>query len=212
VSDRGAVIDRLGVSRETSDRLVALADLLRRWNARINLVAPRTIDDLWRRHIEDSAQLHTLAPDTAKTWIDLGSGAGFPGLVVAAMAADKGRPLEMTMVDSDSRKCAFLREAAREMALEVDVRTERVERMRPEPHDVISARALASLDRLIDLSNRFTATSTVRLFPKGASAACELTEAEKHWHIECRSHPSVTDRRAVILEIREVSRGHVLRS
>lgn len=203
---------RLGVSRETSDRLARLVALLRKWNPRINLVGKATLDGVWTRHVEDSAQLFALAPESAESWVDLGSGGGFPGLVVAAQAAGSGRDLKVTLVESDSRKCAFLATAAREMDVSATVLNRRIEGLETEPYDVVSARALAPLDRLLELAEPLTGPHTVRLFPKGAGASSELTDARKHWHIACRSHPSATDPAAVILEIQEATRGSVLRT
>lgn len=207
MSQREATYGRLGVSRETSQRLETLVDLLRKWGSRINLVGRRTLEDVWVRHIEDSAQLFPLAPPNARTWIDLGSGGGFPGLVIGALAKELNPELELTLVESDVRKCAFLAAASREMGISPTILARRIETLEPRSYDVISARALASLDQLLAMSERFAHAGTVRLFPKGENVSSELTAARKHWHIECRSHPSVTDAKAVILEIQEVSRA-----
>jgi 16S rRNA (guanine527-N7)-methyltransferase len=196
------------VSRETCARLEAYIALLTRWNARINLVAPATIDTVWARHVADSAQLFGLAPVSASSWIDLGSGAGFPGLVVAALAAEKQPDLHLTLVESDTRKAAFLATAAREMGLDVGVEARRIEALPAHPHDVVSARALAPLDRLCALAHRFCARhagpGTVFLFPKGAGLDSELTAATAHWHIRAERIASRTDPAATVLRILEL--------
>ena len=116
------------VSRETTERLEGLIDLLRAWNPRINLIAPSTLEDAWSRHIIDSAQLYPLAPDAAR-WIDLGAGAGFPGLVIAALRFEHGATEPVTLVESDVRKAAFLREAARTMGVPIDIHVTRIENL-----------------------------------------------------------------------------------
>jgi 16S rRNA (guanine527-N7)-methyltransferase len=201
-----------GVSRETCARLEVHIALLTRWNARINLVSKATIDTAWARHVADSAQLFDLATRSAATWIDLGSGAGFPGLVVAALAEEKQPDLHVTLVESDARKAAFLAAAAREMGLDVTIEQRRIEALPARPHDVVSARALAPLDRLCALAHRFSARhpgppagpGTVFLFPKGARLDSELTAATAHWHIRAERIVSRTDPAATILRILEL--------
>lgn len=192
------------VSRETLERLDALADALARWNRSINLVSARSLADLWRRHILDSAQLAPLAPPTARSWVDLGAGGGFPGLVVAALAQERQPALHMTLVESDARKCAFLANAARAMALDVTIENRRIEQPPPRRHDVVSARALAPLSRLLDLAAPYMAQGAVALFPKGAGVDAELTEAMRKRHIEVARAPSITDPHGVILQVRGV--------
>ncbi len=196
------------VSRETCARLEAYIALLTRWNARINLVAPATIETAWTRHVADSAQLFNLAPVSASSWIDLGSGAGLPGLPVAALAAEKSPGLHVTLVESDTRKAAFLATAAREMGLDVTVEPRRIEVLPARCYDVVSARALARLDRLCALAHRFsvrhTGPGTVFLFPKGARLDSELTAATAHWHIRAERIASRTDPEATVLRILEL--------
>lgn len=196
----------LDVSRETSERLRLLADLLRKWSPRINLVAKGTLEEAWERHVVDSAQIFALRPAGARDWADLGSGGGFPGLVIAALAAEAAPELRVTLVESDSRKCAFLATAAREMGVEARVVTSRIEALPRTVRDVVSARALAPLPRLLELAEGQAGPGTICLFPKGAGAACELTRAARNWHIRHRAHPSVTDPNAVVLELQEFSR------
>lgn len=192
------------VSRETMDRLRILDELLLRWTRRINLIGNATIADRWRRHFADSAQLAAHLPEDAKTLVDLGAGAGFPGLVLAAMRGQ----LQATLLESDARKAAFLQSAIRETGVNAVVRAERIERVEAFPRDVIVSRALAPLPRLLGYARRFAAPGTVCLFHKGAAVESELTEARLHWHIRCVRHPSVIDPGGAILEIREFDRLH----
>ena len=192
------------VSCETCERLETYIAVLTRWNARINLVAPATIDAVWTRHITDSAQLFCLAPESASSWLDLGSGAGLPGLPVAALAAEKAPDLHVTLVESDTRKATFLATAAREMNLDVTVEQRRIEALTPRPYDVVSARALAPLDRLCAQAHRFSGPGTVFLFPKGARLDSELTAATAGWHIRAERIASRTDPKAAVLRILEL--------
>ena len=192
------------VSRETCERLEAYIALLTRWNARINLVAPATIETAWTRHVADSAQLFDLAPESASSWLDLGSGAGLPGLPVAALAAEKAPDLHVTLVESDTRKAAFLATAAREMDLDVTVEPHRIEALTPRPYDVVSARALAPLGRLCALAHRFSGRGTVFLFPKGARVDSELTAATAGCQNRAERIASRTDPEATVLRILEL--------
>ena len=194
------------VSRETMERLQAYSELLIKWNPKINLVARSTIPDVWHRHIADSAQLWTLAPKHATTWLDIGSGAGFPGLVIGAIAAEKAPDLRITLVESDRRKSVFLKTAAREMGITVEVITKRIELLESQHADILSARALSSLSQLLDFAEKHRNADGVCLFPKGARANSELTEASSCWHMAYETFPSMTDPDAVILRIGEFAR------
>ena len=175
--DRAAVADSFGVSRETLARLDTLVAGLERWSRAINLVSRGTLKDVWHRHIADSAQLLPLAPPGARRWADFGSGAGFPGLVVAALAADRHPDLGVTLVESDTRKCAFLAEMARAMGLSVTVRAMRIEALpTDERFDVISARALAPLATLLAAAKPHLAPGGRLIFPKGADVESELAD------------------------------------
>jgi 16S rRNA (guanine527-N7)-methyltransferase len=188
------------VSRETLDRLEAYVGLLRSWNRRINLVGATTMGDPWRRHILDSAQLLPHLPAGARVLVDLGSGAGLPGAVLAAM----GVP-EVHLVESDQRKAAFLRELARIMDLPLAIHAERAERMRPVQADVVTARALAGLPDLLELVARFLRPGGRALLLKGRTADEELTLAAKHWTMKSRLLPSLADPggRLLVLETLE---------
>jgi 16S rRNA (guanine527-N7)-methyltransferase len=189
------------VSRETLARLEAYADLLTRWSARINLVGRDTLPDLWRRHILDSAQLYPLVLGSARNLTDLGSGAGLPGLVLAILGVPG-----VELIEAESRKSAFLREAARVTGAEVTIRPCRIQAVPPHPADVITARACAPLDHLLDLAERLVAPHTLCLFPKGARFQEELTAARKRWTMSVSVEPSLSDRRGVILRLQQVTR------
>ncbi len=193
------------VSRETLDRLERYAALLIKWQKAINLVGGDSLGDLWRRHFLDSAQLYPLVPPQARTLLDLGSGAGFPGLVLAIL----GVP-EVHLVESDSRKAAFLREAARVTGLtspgQVTLHSRRVEQLEPWPVDVITARGCADLDKLLTYGEPFLQPETICLFPKGRTVNEELTRAEKNWTMTVQRRSSTTDASGVILQI-----GHIRR-
>jgi 16S rRNA (guanine527-N7)-methyltransferase len=193
-----------GVSRETCERLGAYIAVLTLWNVRINLVARGSIKTAWTRHLADSAQLFELAPENASSWIDLGSGAGLPGLPIAAIAAEKMPALHVTLVESDTRKAAFMEVAAQEMGLNVTIMPQRIETITPHSYDVVSARALAPLDRLCALAQRFSGPGTIFLFPKGARVDSELTIASADWHIRADRIASQTDPTATILRIQEL--------
>ena len=191
----------VSVSRETLARLEAYAELLTRWSGRINLIGRDTLADLWQRHMLDSAQLLPLVPDSAQSLIDLGSGAGFPGLVLAILGV---RGVEL--VEADSRKAAFLREAARISEANVAIRPCRIAAVPRHAVDVITARALAPLDRLLDLAWPFIAPATICLFPKGERAEQELTAARKRWTMSMSMQPSIADPRGVVLHLSEIVR------
>jgi len=192
---------RLGcdVSRETRDQFEVLLHTLGRWQKAINLVGKGTLPEAWTRHILDSAQLLPLIPAKARTLVDLGSGGGFPGLVLAALQPT----LEVVLIESDARKGAFLAEAGRRMGLrnEPKVIVSRIEAAPPAPADVITARALAPLGQLLAWAAPHRAAAAICLFHKGKSWQSELAEAMKDWDIESQPFSSVTDRDAVLLRV-----------
>jgi 16S rRNA (guanine527-N7)-methyltransferase len=195
-----------GVSRETRERLELYADLLRKWQRSINLVGPRTIGDLWSRHFTDSAQLLPLIPPAetpaTRVLVDFGSGAGFPGLVLAILGAG-----EVHLIESDQRKATFLREVARATGTPVTVHAKRIEQVAPFPADVVSARALAPLGDLLGFAAPFLRPDSLCLFPKGQMAEDELSAASKTWNMTVDRIQSVTDSSATILRISRVSRA-----
>lgn len=189
------------VSRETFAGLELLAGELTRWQAIKNLVGPATLSEVWTRHIADSLQLLDLAP-SAKTWLDLGSGAGFPGLVVGIAGKDRG--LAVHLVESNGRKCAFLRHVARLTDSAVTVHPVRLESIIPQfvgRADVVSARALAPLPQLLAWTEPLLKTGTIGLFPKGREAHVELTESRKSGTFPVEILPSRTDSEARIIRI-----------
>ena len=195
----------LNVSRETSARLEHYAQLLRKWNPRINLVSKASLDALWVRHIIDSAQIFHIASHPVGHWVDLGSGGGFPGLVVALMAMDTGSPARVTLVESDARKCAFLRTVIRETGAPATVINQRIEAVNPLQADVISARALSDLAQLLGYASRHLAPTGTAIFPKGETWEKELSDAQSKWNFEYRVDRSETKDGPVILSIAGVA-------
>ncbi|MEQ8266139.1 MAG: 16S rRNA (guanine(527)-N(7))-methyltransferase RsmG [Parvibaculum sp.] len=191
------------VSRETMDRLLAYEALLRKWQKSINLVSAASLPELWRRHMLDSAQLAGLAPESALRWIDLGSGGGFPGLVIAILLRARAG-FHMHLVESDQRKCVFLREAARIAEVPVTVHTARIESFakEAEPADVVSARALAPLDRLFGWATPLFGPDTIGLFLKGQGVQDELTLARESWIFDAELSPSQSDPQGSVLKVR----------
>jgi 16S rRNA (guanine527-N7)-methyltransferase len=198
--DEAAV--RARVSRETGDRLALLAAELRRWQAIKNLVSHTTLDEVWSRHIADSLQLVDLAPQ-ARVWVDLGSGAGFPGLVVGIAIADRPNA-QVHLIESNGRKCAFLRHGARVTGAAVTVHQGRIETVAAGlagKADVVTARAVAPLGQLLAWSQELLKSGALGLFPKGRDVAAELTEAEKCWRFKAELLPSRTDSEARIVRV-----------
>jgi 16S rRNA (guanine527-N7)-methyltransferase len=190
---------RADVSRETRDQLEALVYTLGRWQKAINLVGKATLQEVWTRHVLDSAQLLPLIPKEARSLVDLGSGGGFPGLVLAALRPN----IEVTLIESDARKGAFLGEAGRKMGLKIQpkVVVSRIEAASPVKADVVTARALAPLGQLLTWAAPHGSGTAICLFHKGKGWQVELTEAMKDWDIQSQSFSSVTDRDAVLLRV-----------
>lgn len=201
-----AFAEAFDVSRETLERLDLYADLLRRWTRRINLVSKGTVEALWDRHFADSAQLLPLVPPSARRWTDLGSGGGFPGLVIAVLAAETHPDLHVTLIESDRRKAEFLRTVARETGIGTEVIVGRAEEVPGTEADVVSARALAPLTALLPLVDRHLAPGGTALLPKGAGHRRERAEALETWAFDCDNIPSRTDPGAVILKIGDIRR------
>lgn len=197
----------VNVSRETFEELRAYEGLVRRWNSAINLVSKASIHSLWQRHIADSAQAFAaLQTNTARSWVDLGSGGGFPGLVVAILAKELQPELRVTLVESDLRKATFLRQAAQALSLSVTVHGVRIESLAPQNADILSARALAPLWDLLAHAERHLRKGGVAVFPKGARFAAELDDARKLWAFDVDAQPSLSDSEAAILVIRNIHR------
>lgn len=195
--------DLTGVADDTLERLEVYVDLLRRWGERINLVGRASLNDPWRRHVLDSAQLHPLLPDDGKAVLDLGSGAGLPGLVLAIMGAPR-----VQLVESNGRKCAFLSRVMRETGAGAGVHDCRVEDLAPFPAGVVTARALAPLPKLLGLAWPFVREGGLCLFLKGRKADKELTESAKIWKMDVSRSISLSDPSGVILKVENLSRRH----
>lgn len=192
------------VSRETMERLAQYESLLIKWQRSINLVARSTLDNLWQRHMLDSTQIADLAPQSARSWVDLGSGGGFPGLVVAILLRD--RPgFNMHLVESDQRKGIFMREVIRATGAPAEVHTARIEAFARETDlkpDVVSARALAALDRILEWAHPLFGPETIGLFLKGQGLEDELTSARKGWIFKETVIPSLSDPSGSVLQLR----------
>ncbi len=194
------------VSRETRERLEIYSNLLKKWNPKINLVSRSTMGGVWKRHFADSAQLTLAAPEAVRNWVDLGSGGGFPGLVVAIMAMERKSPERVILVESDLRKAAFLRAVIRETGAPAEVLTRRIEALEPMGADILSARALAPLTNLLAFAERHLRPDGFALFPKGGAWKKEIHEARQRWKFDSVIVKSKTCPDAVILRISGVSR------
>jgi 16S rRNA (guanine527-N7)-methyltransferase len=201
-ADRSRALALTPVSRETLDRLDRFVAVLLDWQQRMNLISSSTEPNLWTRHIADSLQLLALAPQ-ARIWVDLGSGAGFPGVVLACALADS-QGTRMHLVERSTKKAAFLREAVRATGAPAEVHAVRLEDFVENlaaPVDVVTARALAPLAGLLSATYPLLKTGTLGLFPKGQDVDAELTEAAKCWSIQSSLVPSLTDSKAKIVSI-----------
>lgn len=200
-----ACLLRFNVSRESRERLRTYVDLLLSWQRRFNLIGPSTADQVWDRHIADSLQIIPLLPAGTKTIAELGSGAGIPGLVIAIAAE-----LEAHLYESNGKKAAFLREAARQTRTRAHIHMARLETLKSQIDvpvvDCVVARALAPLPLLLDYAEPFLSRGAVGLFHKGQDVDVELTEATKYWKMRITKHASRCDSRGVILEIHEAIR------
>lgn len=214
IDSAAAFADHFNVSRETLARLTAYQALLGKWQKAINLVGPATLSQFWARHVADSAQILSLAPKGAETWLDFGSGAGFPGLVLAIMLAETSPQACVHMVESDRKKVNFLRTVLRDTGIAAHVHHARIEALaadRPAALarvDVVTARALAPLAGLLGHMQPFVNSSTVALFHKGREWQEELTPCRKNWNMHVEVHASRTDAAARILEISRLETCH----
>ena len=201
-ADRARALELMPVSRETLERLDAYVAVLLHWQSKLNLVAPSTLPQIWTRHIADSLQLTPLAPH-ARVWVDLGPGGGFPGIPIACALADTPGT-RIHLVESNSKKAAFLREVVRLVELPAEVHNQRAENFGEswgEAADVVTARALARLKTLCDQAFPLVAKGAIGLFPKGQDVDAELTEAAKYWTIEASKVPSRTSPEGCIVVI-----------
>lgn len=194
------------VSRETLDHLGAFERLVKKWTQKINLVSSSTVSTIRGRHTLDSVQVFDHAPKSAQVWVDLGSGGGYPGIVCAILAKGRGMRTDFHLVESDTRKATFLRTAIRELSLNAQVHAKRIEALRNLPADVLSARALADLPTLLELSEPYRKPQTVSLFPKGQSWKSEVETARNQWSFDLETCTSRTNPAASILKITGVAR------
>jgi len=195
------------VSRETIDRLQAHLDLVVKWTKQINLIAPMSSQDAWHRHVLDSAQIYQYAPDFIH-WIDLGSGGGFPGVVCAIIAKERNPSARFTCLESDLRKATFLRTAARELDLNLVVMTDRIQVASPQSADIVSARALSPLPKLLALVDRHLSPTGTAILMKGQNHAEEIADASAKWTYTLESFPSMTDKRSRILALKGLNRAN----
>ncbi len=200
------LLDQMNVSRETISRLERFEEILLKWNPKINLVSKASLENLWHRHIVDSVQVLTSVKDPGDSWVDIGSGGGFPGIVVAIMAAEYFPKTKVTLIESDQRKSAFLRTAARECGVPVTVLSQRIEQATPQNAHILSARALAELDTLLEFSEQHLAKDGLAVFPKGANWKKEVDKAAERWSFDVEPITSLTETEAVILKIKGVVR------
>jgi len=199
------ILEDLNVSRETLKRLEIFEQVILKWNPKINLVSKSSLPLLWTRHIADSVQVFRCT-DIPDHWVDIGSGGGFPGLIIAILAADEAPETKITLIESDQRKSAFLRTAARECGARVSVISKRIEQAEPQNAGVLSARALADLSLLLEFAERHLAAGGTALFPKGESWKKEVDNAQERWRFDAEPVRSLTEQEAVILKIRGVAR------
>lgn len=200
------IATRFNVSRETIEKLSIYEDLLIRWQRKTNLVAPSTIKEYWTRHIADSIQCLRVKPDT-KIWTDLGSGGGFPGMVIAA-ELNNIEGTHISLVESNTKKCAFLRAVAREIDVQVDINNMRIEEFVTSDNapEVVTARALTNLSSLLAYCEPWISENTIGLFHKGRDYQKELEECHDKWRFDLIEHRSKIADDSVILEISNLVR------
>lgn len=192
------------VSRETYERLRAFGALAEKWSRRINLVSSATRSQIWQRHILDSAQLLPLIRQPVSHYVDIGSGGGFPAIVLAILLRDAGAADRITLVESDARKSVFLRQASRDLDLRVQVLTDRIETLDPLEADLLTARALAPLSDLMKFASLHLKSGGVALFPKGRRAQDEIADLRDQTRFVIEGHSSRTDPEATILEVKDI--------
>lgn len=196
----------LQISDLATERLKIFVDLLTKWNAAINLVSPASLAEVWTRHVADSAQVLDFAPVRRARWLDMGAGAGFPGVVIALITADTPNPVEMTLVESDQRKAAFLSTVSRETDVPMIIQAARVEAVAPQNVDIVSARALAPLVKLCAFAERHLAPDGEAIFLKGGQYDAEIAEARKTWTFALDIRKSRTDPAGAILIMKDLRR------
>lgn len=194
--------DNVHLTPETFDRLQSFAGLVEKWNPTVNIVAKSTLGELWSRHIIDSAQVFRYCPPAARLWLDIGSGGGFPGIVIAVLAHSLMPDLQVRLVESDQRKAVFLREVNRQLGLTAEVSACRIETLSPQSADVVSARALASLSGLCGFAARHLKPNGVAVFLKGQQHEDEIALARKDWQFELEMAQSQTHSGSAVLVLK----------
>lgn len=194
----------LDVSRETMADLEKFAELTTKWTKKINLISRNTAEAVWERHIVDSVQIYRHAPKSYDKWVDLGSGGGYPGIVMAILGKTAQPDARFILIESDQRKATFLRTAVRELSLRADIFADRIEDAPSQRADIVSARALAPLSILLGLASRHLAPDGIALLPKGRQAKQEIAEARESWRFHLEDHISFTDPEACILAIQRI--------
>lgn len=197
----------VNVSRETYDDLQRFSDLVRKWTVKINLISPSTVPELWERHVVDSAQIYASSPETFDKWVDIGSGGGFPGIVMAIIGKEKHPNAVFVLIESDLRKATFLRTVIRELGLSAVVLAERIEQAAPQGADVVSARALSTLSTLLPFVERHLNPNGYAILHKGKKARDEVAEARNYWRFALEESPSLTDLDAQILVVKRIVRA-----
>jgi 16S rRNA (guanine527-N7)-methyltransferase len=200
------LVDAFNVSRETMDRLEAYRNLLLKWAAQINLVGPSTLDQFWDRHILDSAQLLPFSETKITSFADFGSGAGLPGLVLAALLQDRGGEHHGYLVESSAKRCGFLREGARTLGVNITIVQEKIETVDAMSVDLVTARAFAPLGKLLDYAYPWAELGARLIFFKGEDVQQEIVEASTNWAFQSRVKTSVTDSRGCLVEITNLER------
>jgi len=196
----------LDVSRETLDALKCFEDLVVLWNPAINLISNSSVSDLWSRHIVDSAQLFLFTLPDEGLWLDVGSGGGFPGIVVSIIAKELAPSLRVVLVESDKRKCVFLRTVIRELGLSVKVINDRIENVKLDDVVYLSARALRNLNSLLFIVENNVSRETVCVFPKGRSYKKELVESQKNWKFDFNLIDSNTSEDSKVIVLKGLER------
>jgi len=199
------IAERLGVSRETIEKLSTYEQLVQKWNPAINLVAKSTLDSIWERHFADSADVWVYAKPKTGRWLDIGSGGGFPGLIIAIIAAEKAPDLKVTCIESDIRKCEFMRTVTRATGLSVNILSRRIEEAPAQGADFISARALAPLPKLLGFVHKHLAANGVAFLHKGANWEPEIEDAKSLWSFDVETQAGIFNNASKILKIGNIA-------
>ncbi|MFL2812333.1 MAG: 16S rRNA (guanine(527)-N(7))-methyltransferase RsmG [Paracoccaceae bacterium] len=203
--DYDILLNKICVSRETCDLLRVYYDMLINWNKKINLVSRKSINTSWNRHFLDSAQLWLYLPKEANKWLDFGSGAGFPGLVIAFISKELKPDLKIVLVEKNKKKALFLSKVVNEIGLNVEIFSSNVESIKPQKADVITSRAFGKLDHLLKISYKHQNKDTTSLFPKGRSFTDEIIMSKKNWSYELEKIKNIIDNNSFILKIRKLT-------